>query len=249
MLLLALQVPAIEATWLAAVAAATGLTPADIRPRLAGPGPWVLAVSADSDALTGMVPALTKLQVRAVLCDPSLAPGDADRVIVRTLSFATGSFVATDVAGQGHACPYSSVSLIQPGTRVEVSTETIKTTQVKFSAARALLTGGLSLTKKEVIEQTKKSEHSERFVLLTRNDGENDLMLYERRLNYQFLGSQMQASSFGNFELTVALLRSRTAAVVDEKVTTPGFVGRLPKTRANPADLALYLVQLAHLSL
>ena len=104
------------------------------------------------------------------------------------------------------------------------------------------------MTKKEVIEQTKKSERSERFVLLARNDGEKDLILYERRLNYQFLGSQMQASSFGNFELTVALLRSRTSAVVDERVTTPGFVGRLPKTRTDPADLALYLVQLAHLS-
>lgn len=249
MLLVALKAPAITPVLLSVVAQATGLSAADVRPRMSGPGPWVLAVSATAETLASMLLALEKLQVQALVCDPSVVPSDNDRVVVRNLAFGPSQLVATDGTGVEHSCNYSAISLIQQGSRVHTSVETTKTTQRKFSAGRALLTGGLSLTKKEVISETKKTETSERFVLLSRSDGEADLMLYERRLNYQFLGSQMQSSSFANLQSLVARIKEKTAAVVDDRVNTPGFVGRLPKTRTHPADLALYLVQLAHAGL
>ena len=246
MLLVALKAPALTPALLSVVGEATGLSAADIRPRMSGPGPWVLAVSATAEPLTAMLPLLAQLHVQALVCDPSVVPGDNDRVIVRNLAFGPSQLVATDGTGVEHACDYSAISLIQQGNRVHTNVETTKTTQRKFSAGRALLTGGLSLTKKEVITETKKTESSERFVLLSRNDGEPDLMLYERRLNYQFLGNQMQFSSFANLQSLIATITAKTTAVVDDRVNTPGFVGRLPKTRTDPADLALYLVQLAH---
>lgn len=249
MLLVVLQAPPLTVALMSDIASVTGLSAADVRTRMAGVAPWVLVVSANADPLAEAQNALSKLQVRAMVCDPAVAPSDADRVIVRSLAIGPSYIKATDGAGQEHTCALQNVAMIQRGTRSSTSVQTTKTTERKFSAGRALLTGGLSLTKKEVIEQTKKTETNERFVLVARNDGEGDFMLYERRLNYQFLGAGMQASSYANLESVVALLKSHTAKDIDDRLAMPGFVGRLPKTRADPVDLALYLVQLERASL
>ncbi|MDX2024634.1 MAG: hypothetical protein SF187_30610 [Deltaproteobacteria bacterium] len=244
MLLVALRSPPFDAPLVANIATALHLTPADVRPRTTGPGPWVLSIA--NEGLDEGVARLASLGIHAVLVDPALTPTDDDRVLARSLTITKTQLLVTDGGGVTHACPWPSLALLQRGTRNSTTRQTTKTTQRKLSMGRALLTGGLSLTKKEVVEETKTTLLSERFVLLSRNDGESDVMLYERRVNYQFLGPAMQASSFANLQSAVALILTHQPVPEDARVATPGFVGRLPKTRVDPVDLALHLAQLVN---
>lgn len=248
MLLVVLHGPPMTPPMVAAVAGATDLAAADVRQRLAGPGPWALAVAAESEGLQTQANRLQRLGLRALVCDPSLVPEDGERIVARSLALLPTHLQITDASEQVHACPYSAIALIQAGNRAHTTAKTTETTERRISVGRALLTGGLSLTKKETVRVNTTVHSDERFVHLSRNDGGPDVMLYERRLNYKFLGDQLQPSSFANLQKVMAWLRERTGALVDERVATAGFSNRLPKVGVSPVDLALYLVQLATLA-
>ena len=122
------------------------------------------------------------------------------------------------------------------------------TSERRFAPVKALLSGGLLLTKKVERTAVKTSEHPEWFVLVQRNDGGPDIIIYERRIDYRFLGAEMLPSSRGNLELVFARLRALAPGVAtDDRVGQPGFVAGLPACRADPVDLALVLVALARL--
>jgi hypothetical protein len=111
---------------------------------------------------------------------------------------------------------------------------------------KALLTGGLLLTKKVERTDLKITETDEAFVLVERSDGSPDVMLYERQLDYRFLGAEMAPSSRTNLDRTWARCKVfAPAAPTDERLLQPGFVAGLPHTSADPIDLALALVTLA----
>ncbi len=245
MLLVVLHGPPPTPLLFEAVAAATGLSPIDVRQRLAGQGPWVLMVAADAETLHARVPSLSNLGLRALVCDPDLVTDDDDRILVRQLAFLPAHFQITDVSGKSFECAHGAVSLLQIGRRTHTKVETTQTTQRRFSPAKALLTGGLSLTTKHTTSETRATQTDERFLLLVRSDHEPDLMLYERRMDYRFLGHEVQPSSFANLERVATLVRECTRAPLDERLNVPGFVSRLPKVGPDPTDLALHLVQLA----
>jgi hypothetical protein len=61
------------------------------------------------------------------------------------------------------------------------------------------------------------------------------------------MGAEMQPSSRANLErLWAWLSRLAPPGALDERVARPGFVTGLPATAADPVDLALFLVALAH---
>jgi hypothetical protein len=102
------------------------------------------------------------------------------------------------------------------------------------------------LTSKIQKQSVRTQESREAFLLLQRNDGEPDAIIYERRVDYRFLGADKQPASHANLERTLARLRALApAAPVDDRVAKPGFVSGLPLTSSDPVDLALYLVTLA----
>jgi hypothetical protein len=102
------------------------------------------------------------------------------------------------------------------------------------------------LTSKVQKQSVRTEEAREAFLLLQRNDGQPDAIIYERRVDYRFLGTDKQPASYANLERTLARLRTLApTAPVDDRVARPGFVGGMPLTSSDPADLALYLVTLA----
>ena len=233
---------------LATAAAATGLALADVRRRLAGTLPRILLADTDDDRIATVAAVLEAAGFGVLTCDPTQVPRDDDRVVARTLEFRPGALVATDGAGRAHECPAAAIDLLQRGVRIETTSETTKTSERKLALGRAVLSGGLVLTKKVEKTQTRVHESRESFVLVQRGDGEPDVILYERRLDYRFLGAEMQPASFGNLERVVARLRALApAAQLDDRVARPGFVSGLLATSADPVDLALFLVTLAHL--
>jgi hypothetical protein len=230
----------------ARAAKVAGLSAADVRHRLQGTLPRVLLNDADGDRLAAIGERLDELGFATVVCDPRVAPTDADRVIARGFRFQPDAFVAMDSGRGEQECPFAAVEVIQRGTRVTTQTTKEKTVEHKFDVGRAVLSSGLILTRKEVKETVRKTETTEPFALVQRNDGEPDIMLYERRIDYRALGSDMQPSSRANLEAVVRKLRAAaTAAAYDDRAARPGFVSALPATSVDPVDLALHLVSLA----
>jgi hypothetical protein len=226
-------------------ARATGLALADVNRRLAGVLPRVLLPALPADRVDDTEAALEALGFVVVAFDPALVPGDDQRLVARGLQLESGGLVLIDAQGARHVCPASSMALLQRGIRTSRTTEEVKTSERKFSVGRAVLSGGLMLSKKVDSTTVKTTETAEAFLLVQRHDGQADVMLYERRLDYRFLGPKMQASSRANLEVVWAHLRSLAPTKVDDRAVRPGFVSGLAHLPGDPVDLALYLVTLA----
>jgi hypothetical protein len=235
-----------EGALVARAAAAAGLSVADVRYRLQGTMPRVLMSDADGERLSAIAAQLDGIGFESVICDPRVAPTDAERVIAQSLRLEAGGFVAIDAGGAEHDCAWAALEAIQRAVRVITQTTREKSTQRKFDVTRAVLSSGLILTRKEETEIVRKTETSEPFALLQRSDGQPDIVLYERRMNYRFLGLEMQPASRGNLETVVRRLRAAApAAIYDERLARPGFISGLPTTSTDPVDLGLHLVALA----
>jgi hypothetical protein len=231
----------------AQAAKVTGLALADLNRRIAGTLPRVLFAGLAPEQ-AALPEALEALGFEVLTCDPAVVPGDDERVVARRIELAGGALVATDAKGQPHRCPPDAIALLQRGTRLAISEEKVTSTERKLSVGRAVLSGGLLLTKKVEKTTVKTSESAEPFLLVQRGDGEPDVMLYERRLDYRALGPEMQPASRGNLEVVWSKLKAMAPQRVDDRVARPGFVTGLPSTSADPVDLALFLVALARRS-
>ncbi len=74
----------VEATAGAQAAQVTGLSAADLRHRLQGALPRVLMSDADGDRLAAISDRLDELGYITLVCDPRLAPTDADRLLAKS---------------------------------------------------------------------------------------------------------------------------------------------------------------------
>jgi len=236
----------VEATAGAQAAKVTGLSAADLRHRLQGALPRVLMSDADGDRLAAISERLDELGFITLVCDPRLAPTDADRVLAKAFRFETDQLVIVDGGGGEHDLPWAAIEAIQRGTRTHTQKIEEKTVTHKFDATRAVLSGGLILTKKQEIVTVRQTETAEPFAMVQRGDGEPDVMLYERGMDYRALGRDMQPSSRANLEALVRRIRAAApAAIYDERVARPGFLTALPSSSVDPVDVALHLVSLA----
>jgi hypothetical protein len=232
----------------AAAGAVTQLSAADLRYRLQGTLPRVLLSHADGDQLAAVAERLEPLGFLTLVCDPRLAPTDADRLVARGLRVQPDGWIVLDGAGAEHPCSWDAIEMIQRAVRVTTQITKEKTVERKFDVTRAVLSSGLLLTRKEEKVIVRTTEAAEPFALVQRNDGESDIILYERRIDYRFLGGDMQPSSRPNLEMTVRRLRAAApGAAYDERVARPGFLAGLTASSgpADPVDLGLFAVALA----
>jgi hypothetical protein len=245
-LLAVVRAPASGDDRIKAAADALGVTVAEVRMRVAGEMPRVILNDGRSERIAMLAGVLERLQFDVITCDPAVAPTDAERVVARRLEIDGAALRAWDSQDRQHDCPAAAVRLIQRGARVNAERRETITQERRLDLARAVLSGGLLLTKKVTRTSVATTETRDPFLILQRGDGEPDLILYERRLDYRFLGAALQSSSQANFERLVTSIRAFfPSAPFDDRVARPGFVTALPPTTADPVDLALFLVTLA----
>jgi hypothetical protein len=231
-------------------AAATGLALVDVKRRLSGILPRVLFVGADREAMEATRQRLETAGFAALAFDPASSPTDEDRIIGRNLELEAEALVV--VAGVGsltrHMVPWTAFELLQRGTRANARREQVVTSSRKLAIGRTLLAGGLPMTKKVERIETVVRGADERFALLHRSDGGDDIVLYETRLDYRFLGERRQPTSHANFEAMLEVLRARVAIPEDDRVARPGFVTAIPACSTDAVDVSLHLVRLARLA-
>jgi hypothetical protein len=223
----------------------TGMAQVDVTRSLTGILPRVLIrATEEAEALAAR---LEQAGFVALVGDVAqVTPGQA-RVEVRSLEWLPQGFVAVDSRGQRHECPAEAIALMQRGIRTSESSELIQQTERRFDPGRALLSGGLILTRK--VEKTVRETETQKeaFLVIHRKEDHPDLVLQERRLNYACLAPHLQPATFGNFMAVLRRIQTLAPrAPLDDRLSRPGFVANLPLMAADPIDLALYLVSLAH---
>jgi hypothetical protein len=237
------------------VATITGLSPADVRMRLAGLLPRVLLTAGASETsaensglLETAAAALTQRGFHAITLDPAVVPDDGDRIRARRIEIGGGVLRVWDATGRQHDTRREDLWLFQKGVRVATEERMVTRRERHLDLGRAVLSGGLLISKSTTKTQTVTSETRDPFLLVQRAREAGDFVLYERQLDYRSLGAGMQSSSHANFETLIGQLQAfAPGAPLDDRVGRPGFVKGLPQTSADPLDLALHLVALARL--
>lgn len=224
----------------------TGLAMADVSRALAGTLPRILLrATPEGPRIAGALEAAGFVAFAAEVAE---VPTDRERIVARSLELTPGGIVALDGKGQRHGCPAEAIGAFLRGIRLVENSEVIKTVQRKLDLGKALLTSGLSVTRKVETISERTTSSKESFLLLQRRDGQPDLMLDERRLNYQCLGPELQPSTYSNQVALLARLRALAPeAPLDDRITRPGFLTGLPLMALDPVDLAVFLVTQARL--
>jgi len=226
---------------LAQAAALSGLARADVSRLLAGTLPRVLCRQTGEGAR--LVQALEGAGFVAFTGEPAAIPTDAHRVVARNLELGPQGLVAVDGRGGRHDCPYAALHTLFRGSRPLVTSETVKTTERRLAMGKALLTGGLSVTKKIETVSERTTTAKEAFILLQCGPDRPEIILYEHRLNYQCLGADLQPSTLGNQAALLARLRVLAPqAPLEDRITRPGFLAGLPTLPVDPVDLTVFLL-------
>lgn len=178
-----------------------GLTVMDVRSRCAGMLPRVLVRQATEAEAERLVAGLGDLGFRAFAGEARQVPRDGERIIARQLAWVDGGFTVTDGRGETHPCPFLAIALLQSGFRTTTHSEIIKSKERKFSMGRALLSGGLSMSKTVETTTEQVTSNRESFILVVRAGDQPDLMLYESRLGFQCLGADLKPTRPQNPEL------------------------------------------------
>ncbi|HYH95047.1 hypothetical protein [Hyalangium sp.] len=213
----------------AALGKALGLSLAEARIRLAPEPPAILASLAPEPA-AALVAALRQAGL-AVLALEVAAPSGGLRVMARTavLGPLGGTFQAR--TGAPVELPWGDViTLLRGASTVRSETESTQKS-AKFSAATAIATSGLKLSRS--VERTTRSqqEETEQAILLHGRGGQR-VVLRERELDFSCLGAAMQPTRTANMVALARLLKERApAAFYDERLLRlgrrplPMFVG------------------------
>ncbi len=204
----------------AALAADLGTTAYEERLKLAAGLPAIVLKSADPAIARALIDKLRARGHAAVGCNAAEVVPSSAMVAVRRFAFEPDAFVLPDVAGG--RLPWDDVLALfraMHTTRTETRTETKSR---KFSAGRALLTGGLSMTKTVASEERSQVTDRDQVLYVFRAGGDTPWILRERGTQYTGLGAELGPSSAQNFLTTLARLRARAPrAHYDERLMTP----------------------------
>jgi len=201
------------------VAEALGVLVFDVRQRMLGGGPVVIASFADPARAVDLTERLAAGGIPTLLIDTEeRRAGPAPHQVLQ-FSFEEAGLRIQTLGGQSELLPYAEVRVLLSAMSVvskgEAGRPVIKR---KFSLGKTLLAGGIPMTKK--VKQEVKSSGEERDeVLCLISTGRPVVYFLRGALNYAGLGSALQLSRVLNFtQLKSELVRRIPQAVVDERL-------------------------------
>jgi hypothetical protein len=213
------QAPDVDAA-VSVLETAAGMTAAEARMRLA-PEPPALLARLPADRATALVEALGRAGLVALAIEEEV-PAESDRFQARSFSFDDAGAHFTARSGATLTLPWDGVRLVLRGLRTtRTTTEHTETTR-KVSVGRAVLTGGLVMTRKTTTTVHGSQEDSEHFVLV-HGDGGERIILGEAMVEFSGLGPLLQPARTANMGVIAQELRRRAPrAVHDDRLIRLG---------------------------
>lgn len=206
-----------------ALAEATDKSLYEVRARLSSPegGPAVVANFGEIEPAWAFAGRLRANGVAPIQINPEDVESDAQRFLVRTFHLGERSVTVTSRRGDTVEMPYREIRLILRGVRIESRRELQTTESRKFSAGRALMTGGLIVRKTTRKLQQVVTEERDDFLHVygEKGEGKPPLVFRASAITYQSLGHALQPSITANFSYLVnALRQAAPQATYDERL-------------------------------
>ena len=201
----------------AALAADLGTTAYEERLKLAAGLPAIVLTSAAPEPARALAQKLRARKQGVIFCDAAEAVAAGDMVSMRQFAFEPGALTLPEAPGE--RLPFTDILALfraMHTTRTETRTET---TKKSFSPGRALLTGGLVMSKSVATESKSQATEREQVLYVFRAGGETPWLLRERGTHYTGLGPKLSPSSAQNFMTMIATLRAAApGATYDERL-------------------------------
>jgi hypothetical protein len=220
----------------AALARDLGTVPYEQRLVLNGGLPAIVLRTTDRGAATGLLAKLLARGQGAVACDAGAVVPSERMTLLRHFGFEKDAVVLTD--REGERLPYGDISaLLRAVHRTRTETES-SVQQKKLSMGRAIMSGGLMLSKNVASKERSVSQEMEQVLYVFRTSGAPPWLLRERAANYSGLGKELGPSSAQNFMTTITRLRELAPeAVYDERLVAPRPVpARISRTQGEKSE-------------
>jgi len=223
--------PQNDPTVLQTVADILGLLIYEVRQRMVGEGPVVIARFADRQVAEATRDKLELAGVPTFLMDSDVRP---DTFLVRHFKFNKKTLQVATSAGEQCEIPFARITHLIAATTVVVPAEAGETvTERKFSLGKTVLSGGIPMTR-QVKRQTAGTHEERDEALSLLADGQMFLFL-RSELNYTGLGAAKQLTRELNFNsLKAEMLRCAPQAVFDDRLCQRAGQVRLLGTSFDP---------------
>lgn len=205
----------------------TGFYDALIRVRVPGEGPLIVAAYAEKNIALEKTEKLRGAGFRTLVLGQDEVETDGESTIVRRFLFGDGELEIEPRTGDTARVAYDLIDTIVRGTRIVQTTETEKVKEQKFAAGRAILTGGLMMTKSVTVNQERRTDVREGFVTLYPGKRRR-LVFLESALLYDSLGPALRPTRAANFAFVLDELKRRCpGAAYDERLLSKAGQARL----------------------
>lgn len=214
-----------------------GSTPYETRLVLAAGLPAIVLVAADKSRALEVLGSIRGRGHEGLAFDTSAVVASGAMFSPRRFHFEADAMIAD--APEVQRLAYGQVAaLLRASHQIRIE-RTTQHKEKKFSAGRALLTGGLVMTKTRETTETTRTEHRQQVLYIFRKGGAPPWLLREEGTRYDGLGDKMAATEHANFLVTVELLRGLApAAAYDDRLVTR----KVPERIAQAEDLIAHLL-------
>jgi len=240
-----------------------GVFPYDLRMRLNGPLPVIVARCEEGAEASALMNTLREWGHGAVGCDLAKVPASAAMHQVRDFEFAGTSLRGEDIMHTTAEVRADEVYALIHALVLSEHQQIQERTSKKFSATRAVLTGGMAMTRKSTTRARMTESSAEERIYLIRRSFAAPMLFAQHQLRYTGLGEAMGHSSHESFAALVAALRAfcpeayydeqlrltrRKGTLEGVSVTKGGKTKTSSTTSSNASsvDLAAYLILVAH---
>ena len=199
------------------LAACLGCTAYEAKGRLLSAGPSIVAHGDESRPLQDLASRLKAAGFRVLLLNTSAIERPGLWFDARSFELSPRAWRVTTREGERTVMAWRQINLIVRGkARIETSTTEVRRDK-RFSAARAVATGGMVRRKKVRSESTKTETEHEGFIHVY-GPG-SVIVLREGELEYRGLGKGLQPTRSANFLALIKLLRAQAPdAPFDERL-------------------------------
>jgi hypothetical protein len=188
------------------LAASLGIMAYEMRQRMVGGGPAVVACFADQQQARILTGKINQSGVATMIIDNDELRRVAGRFVVHRFELKEKSLRIETSDGQRAEITYEDIDLLLPGTRILGQSETVTVTERKFSLGKTILSGGIPLTKK--VERQEEMATEERENILCLYAGERPPIVFRQNgMTYDGFGAAMKLTRDLNFAFLKSELR------------------------------------------
>jgi hypothetical protein len=232
------------------VASLVGKEIFDTRLLLIGEIPRIIAHFPDADTADLIAQGMREAGLEAFVCKDSELRSRSAGFAAHTIQFGDKEVIFRDKRGGEAKVEAGDVFLIIRGRMRSYKQEETSTTKMKLNVAATVLTGGIPVMKRVIQKTTKGLLQTDDFVrVYDRRSSNPRIEMFQNRVDYGFLGTELSPSTAENFKIVVKKLREWSPQAIFDERLIKSFKTDVPAAGPEEAiELNCKLIYLSHLA-